>query len=109
MSGLFSPNFRVLNEPRYFGRPIRTIIRCLSSCLSMVITFAGMLVILALSTLIATESLERLQTMYLFRFDKCNCTELAGRFTWMPEEDLLPFFPAASSLVAVIPLHLIAI
>src|ERR1700722_15023192 len=79
MSGLFSPNFRVLNEPRYFGRTIRTMIRCLSSCLSMVRTFAGMLVILVLSTLIATESRERLQTMYLFHFDKCICTELANR------------------------------
>jgi hypothetical protein len=47
---LFSPNLRVLKEPRYFGSTIRTMIRCLSSCLLIVRTFAGMLVILPLST-----------------------------------------------------------
>jgi hypothetical protein len=56
MNGLFSPNFRVLNEPRYLRSWIRMIMRCLSSCLSTVRTLAGINVIAAPSTSDFSES-----------------------------------------------------
>ena len=45
MSGLFSPNIRVSNEPLYLRSKIRTMTRCLSACLSTVRIFAGIKVI----------------------------------------------------------------
>jgi hypothetical protein len=44
----------------------------------MVRTFAGMLVILALSTLTSTAVHEQLQAMYLFRFYKCNSSQCSS-------------------------------
>jgi hypothetical protein len=45
MSGLFSPNFKVRNEPLYFRPRIRTIMRYFSACLMTARIFAGMKVI----------------------------------------------------------------
>jgi len=45
MSGLFSPNIRVPNEPLYLRSKIRTMTRCLSACLSTVRIFAAIKVI----------------------------------------------------------------
>ena len=45
MSGLFSSNFKVLNEPLYFRSKIRTRMRCLSDCVSTEMIFAGINVI----------------------------------------------------------------
>jgi hypothetical protein len=45
MSGLFSPNIRVPNEPLYLRSKIRTMTRCLSACLSTVTIFAAIKVI----------------------------------------------------------------
>src|ERR1700680_1907079 len=67
MSGLFSPNFSVLNEPRYLRSAIRTTMRCLSACLPTATTFAGINVIMALST---PEHRERLKV--------CVCLNLYG-------------------------------
>ena len=69
MSGLFSPNFKVFNEPRYFRSTIRTTMRCLSACLPTARTFAGMLVIAALSNLTSPEYCKHLQGfMFVFVF-----------------------------------------
>jgi hypothetical protein len=73
----------------------------------MVRTFAGMLVILALSTLVATESRERLQTMYLFHFDKCNCTELAGRITLEAKRKSASSLSRDQAVLPLFHLHLI--
>jgi len=67
MSGLFSPNFSVLNEPRYLRSTIRTTMRCLSACLLTAMTLAGINVIIALSTLC------------LFNLYEFNCMRLARR------------------------------
>ena len=75
MNGLFSPNFRVLNEPRYFRSSIRTIMRCLSSCLSTARTFAGINVIAAPSTSDFSES-----NTCIYRIYTClgiRCIQLA--------------------------------
>jgi len=45
MSGLFSPNIKVLNEPLYFRSKIRTTMRCFSASLSTARIFAGIQVI----------------------------------------------------------------
>jgi hypothetical protein len=45
MSGLFSPNIRVSNEPLYLRSKIRTMTRCLSPGLSTLRIFAGIKVI----------------------------------------------------------------
>src|SRR5208337_3270451 len=79
MSGLFSPNFSVLNEPRYLRSTIRTTMRCLSACLPTATTFAGINVIMALSTLPSPEHCERLQV--------CICLNLYGSiaYSWLDE------------------------
>ena len=50
VNGFFSPNFKVLNEPRYLGNPIRTITRYWAPRLSTARTFAAMVVIFGTST-----------------------------------------------------------
>jgi hypothetical protein len=81
MSGLFSPNFSVLNEPRYLRRMIRTTIRCLFACLPTATTFAGINVIMALSTLTSPEHCEQLQGLCLFNLYEFYCMQLARRIT----------------------------
>jgi len=50
VKGFFSPNFKVRNEPRYLGNPIRTTTRYWVPRLSTVRTFAPMAVISLTST-----------------------------------------------------------
>src|ERR1700751_2482292 len=50
VNGFFSPNFKVRNEPRYLGNPIRTTTRYWVPRLSTARTFAPMAVISLTST-----------------------------------------------------------
>ena len=81
MSGLFSPNFSVLNEPRYLRSTIRTTMRCLSACLPTATTFAGINVIMALSTLPSPEHREQLQVCVCLNLYGSNYMQLARRIT----------------------------
>src|SRR5271157_5430744 len=60
MSGFFSPNFSVLNEPRYLRSTIRTTMRYLSACLPTATTFAGINVIMPFQLCPSPEHCEQL-------------------------------------------------
>src|SRR5271163_828382 len=89
MSGLFSPNFSVLNEPRYLRSMIRTTMRCLSACLPTATTFAGINVIMALST---PEHRERLKVCLCLNLYGSNYIQLARRITLVFENPSKLFF-----------------
>src|SRR5580692_475656 len=99
MSGLFSPNFRVLNEPRYLRSTIRTTMRCLSSSLPTAITFAGINVIAALLTLISRQKLQTFTGVCVFRLYEFNCMQLARSESPSFERNSNTFFARTHDLL----------